>query len=74
MTKKRDIPIKTYSIDQTGPKIQSGGVKFGLSKYTYQPAIEGKVNSAPIVPTSWGRRIEKMSNGNSVFVNFNLIY
>jgi len=73
-TRKRDIPIRTYSVDQTGPNSQSGGVKLGFSKSIYQLAIDGNVKSAPTVPTSWGRRIENIRSGNSVLVSFILIH
>ena len=69
---KREIPIKAYSVIQTGPKIQLGGLKGGFSKVSYQVGIAGLVARELINPTNWQRRMLAISLRISMLLTFSL--
>jgi hypothetical protein len=48
--KKADMPIITYRIGHTTPKVQSGGAKEGLDKSAYQVLTESIVTKEPRKP------------------------
>jgi hypothetical protein len=50
--KKKEIPIIKYKINQTGPKIQFGGLKEGFFSPSNQIGIFLDVKNAPKIPTS----------------------
>ena len=60
-TKNKAIPIKANKIVQTGPKIQLGGLKDGLTIVLYQVAIDGEVKIEPITPAASQITILKIS-------------
>lgn len=49
-TRNRLIAISMYSIVQTGPKSQFGGLKNGFLSWAYQVLIDGVVKAEPIKP------------------------
>lgn len=50
-----------YKHNQTGKKIQEGGVKDGFSRKRYQFSTEGAVNIEPIAPANWPSNAEARS-------------
>ena len=59
--KKSEIPIKIYSIVQTIPMKDPGGVKGGFDKLSYQELRLGVVKIEPIKPASRGKANEIIS-------------
>ena len=51
--RKREIPINTNRVIQTGENTQFGGLKDGFSREAYHVGIEGEVNKDPITPANW---------------------
>jgi len=51
-TRKRDIPIITNKVIQTGEKIELGGLKDGLDRVLYHVGIAGAVNREPMNPAN----------------------
>jgi hypothetical protein len=49
--KNNDTAIKKYSVVQTGPKTQGGGLNGAFCKVAYQVGIEGSVKIVPKNPT-----------------------
>ena len=60
MAKKSDIPINVYSMVQTGPKIQLGGLKNGLLRPKYQESIAENVNKLPISPADCAAKTQRI--------------
>ena len=50
--RKREIPINTKRVIQTGENTQFGGLKDGFSRETYHVGIAGDVNKDPINPAN----------------------
>lgn len=71
-TKYIAIPIKVYSNNQTGPKIQLGGLKLGLTIPSYHVPIEDIVKNEPIIPANWATAIERISL--KVFFKFIILF
>lgn len=53
-TKYKAMPIKMYSVVQTGAKIQLGGLNDGLFATAYQPLTPDDVKIPATLPTSNG--------------------
>ena len=51
-TRKRDIPMVTNKLIQTGENTQFGGLKDGLLRLAYQVGIDGEVNKDPTNPAN----------------------
>lgn len=51
------MPIRMYSKVHTGPKIQLGGLKDGLTTVLYQPPTAVDVNKPATAPTANGKLI-----------------
>lgn len=51
-TRNTAIPIRAYSVIQTGPKTQLGGLSAGLERVEYQLETAEFVKIAPIIPAS----------------------
>jgi len=49
----KEIPIKAYNVNQTGPKIHDGGLNDGFIKVVYQVVTDLEVNIDPIMPANW---------------------
>jgi hypothetical protein len=58
-----EIPIKQYSIVQTGPKTQLGGEKEGLFKKIYHVEIAVMVKGVLTIPTNSHPTTETISLG-----------
>jgi len=56
-TMNRDIPMSINRLIQTGPNIQSGGVKKGFFNVLYQVGMAGVVKREPRKPANWQRTI-----------------
>ncbi len=72
--RKRDIPIKTYNVDQMGPNAQFGGVQLGFGMFTYHVVISLSVKTVPTAPAKKTISIEAINLGisptfNSVITN-----
>lgn len=59
--KNNEIPIKMYSIVQTGPKIQFGGLNEGLFKVAYHSGTDCAVNIPAILPRPKGTIMDTIS-------------
>lgn len=57
-TRNNDTPITIYSVVQTGPKIQSGGVSDGFSSVRYHVEIDSEVKMDAMEPASRGTPTE----------------
>lgn len=53
------MPCRRYSVVQTGPNTQLGGLKEGFASSAYQVGIAGVVKRDPIPPAIKGRIIAK---------------
>jgi hypothetical protein len=62
------IPIKAYSIVQTGPKSHGGGLKDGLLSFRYHVDTDEDVRAPPDKPTISQRMIERRLN-TMLFMN-----
>ncbi len=51
-TMNRDIPMSINRLIQTGPNIQSGGVKKGFFNVLYQVGMAGVVKREPATPAN----------------------
>ena len=51
-TRKTDIPMRTYSVVQTGPNARLGGVLGGFFRVAYHVGIALKVETLPIPPAA----------------------
>ena len=69
-TKYNEMPIKTYNVIQTGPKIQLGGLKIGFCKVRYQVETELEVNTEPIKAASKGIKIDITNFTKFIFFIF----
>ena len=66
-TRYKDIPIKIYSIVQTGPNIQLGGLKNGLTRSAYQELIPVTVAVEPMTPAT---KDIKIATANFIYLFF----
>lgn len=64
-TRKSEIPIRIYSVVQTGPKTQFGGVTDGFTRDGYQSAIDCEVRTDPTSPAANGMTTETTRRGIS---------
>jgi hypothetical protein len=60
-TRKREIPMSTKSVIQTGPKSQLGGLNEGFFSVAYQVEICGVVKTEPMIPASWHMKMLMIS-------------
>src|SRR3989344_725999 len=51
-TRNAAIPISANNVVQTGPNTHAGGLRAGLTIPAYQPAMDGVVNTEPIIPAN----------------------
>jgi len=71
--KYKATPIRVYSVTQTGPNSQLGGLKEGLFKNTYQLEMAGVVKSEPTAPAAWQMMIAK-TNFVIFFILINVLF
>ena len=55
------MPISANSVVQTGPNTHAGGLRAGFTIPAYQPAMDGVVNTEPIIPASSETTMAMMS-------------
>ena len=60
-TRNAEMPISANNVVHTGPNIHDGGLRVGLAIPAYQPAMDGVVNTEPIIPASSETEIATMS-------------
>ena len=60
-TKNAAMPISANNVVQTGPNTHAGGLMAGLTISAYQPAMDGVVNTDPMMPASSETTIAMMS-------------
>lgn len=46
------MPMSANNVVHTGPNTHAGGLRVGLAMSAYQPAMDGVVNTEPIIPAS----------------------
>ena len=67
-TRKADIPIMVNRVIQTGPNIQSGGLKDGFLIKAYQSGMDRAVKKPPMIPANWQTKILS-NNFNALIIN-----
>jgi len=59
--KNKATPIIANRVVQTGANTHAGGLRAGFTSVEYQPAMDGAVNSEPIMPASSDTTMAMMS-------------
>ena len=73
-TKNKEIPIKTYNVDHTGPNNQFGGDHTGLARAAYHVVISGKVAADPIAPEKNTTKIDNNNLGISFIFKLSIFF
>jgi hypothetical protein len=65
--------MSRYSVVQTGPNTQLGGVKEGFTRWAYQVGMAGKVAKDPMAPAKREMLMENMRvEKRTLFIHFNI--
>jgi len=67
-TRNADIPIIVNRVIQTGPNIQSGGLKDGFLIKAYHSGMDRAVKKPPMIPAKWQTKILS-NNFNALIIN-----